>query len=87
LPESSSGIVSYVKDDERVRGFFTAIASLRRDVASSTAPSKELNSLSEQSAELPYATTETNLVDEGIERRTVSALGQFSTLLTLFRRE
>jgi hypothetical protein len=76
-PESSSAIITYAKDVERVRAFMSAIASLQGKARAA--------SLNEE--KLPYATTETQLTDEGIERRTQSAFGQFSTLISLLRRE
>lgn len=86
-PDSSSGIVTYFRDDERVRNFFAAIIAIQGGSMSPPSSSDGPIELSKSGVKLPYATTETNLVDQGIERRTRSALGQFSTLLTLFRRE
>jgi hypothetical protein len=77
-PNGSSSIVTYTSDNDRVRSFFSAIMAFQ----GGSLPASFLGDKST----LPYATTETSLADQGIERRTQSALGQFSTLLALLRR-
>jgi len=77
---SPASIVTYANDSERVDGFFSVIKGLR----GKHQPGELL--ATDQKKEF-FATTETNLSDRGIERRTRSALGQFSTLLSLLRRD
>jgi len=77
---SPASIVTYANDSERVHGFFSVIKGLRGKHPPGEKPSTD------QRKEF-FATTETNLSDRGIERRTRSALGQFSTLLSLLRRD
>jgi hypothetical protein len=79
VPDGSSTIVTYASDDERIRNFFLAVMTLQGSSPPPTSPFAN-------EAKLPYAMTETNLGDQGIERRTRSAFGQFSTLLALLRR-
>jgi hypothetical protein len=79
VPDSSAGIVTYSNDSERVRNFFAGIAALQGGSRTNSAPIPN--------ERLPFATTETGLHDEGIERRTQSAFGLFSTLISLLRRE
>jgi hypothetical protein len=78
-PDSAAGIVTYSNDSERVRNFFSAIVALQGGARS--------NNPALPKDQLPFATTETDLQDGGIERRTQSAFGQFSTLISLLRRE
>jgi hypothetical protein len=76
---SSSGIVTFVRDDERLRSFFETILSLQgRPVPTAALAANE---------KPKYLITETTLIDQGLERRTHSTLGQFSNLLSLLRRE
>jgi hypothetical protein len=77
-PDSSAGIVTYANDAERVRNFFASIIALKGTTQS--------NAIVPNEARIPFATTETGLHDEGIERRTQSAFGEFSTLISLLRR-
>jgi hypothetical protein len=74
---SSSNIVTFSRDNERVRSLITSLASIRsaRAADSFADVDRTLDSL-------PYAVTETTLGDAGIERRTRSALGQFGFLLS-----
>jgi hypothetical protein len=74
---TSSPILTYTDDSDRVRRFLSAIM-----VASGT-PAEELVSLEPAIAKLPYAATETRLAGESLERITRSPLGQFSTFLPL----
>jgi hypothetical protein len=74
---NSNPIVTYTDDSDRVRRFLSAI------MAASGTPAEELVSLEQALAKLPYAATETRLIDQGLERTTRSPLGQFSTFLPL----
>ncbi len=73
---STAPIATYADDSERVRGFVAAIirASGKREAGFMS------DKIEAVLASLPYAITETNLADEGIERRTRSPLGQFGAL-------
>ena len=78
--ESKAAIVTYSNDAERVRGFLSAVGSLRAVSANDSAAATT-------GEEVPFATTETNLEDQGLDRRTRSAFGQFSTLVGLLKHE
>jgi hypothetical protein len=76
---SSANIVTYTNDVERVRNFLSTIAA-----AKGAFPTPNVTTgLDQAFAELPYSATETSLGDQGLERRTRSSFGQFSTLLPL----
>ncbi|HKO96278.1 MAG TPA: hypothetical protein VJU86_04760 [Pyrinomonadaceae bacterium] len=75
--QSSSPIVTYTDDRDRVRRFFEALRTA--DTPSASAPANMEVAL----GKLPYAATQTKLSDEGFERITRSPLGQFSSLLPL----
>lgn len=78
---STAPVVTYADDSERVRDFVSAI--LRATGAKDTGFKSD--KIEEALSALPYAVTETNLADDGIERRTRSPLGQFGALIaTLF---
>ncbi len=74
---SSANILTYTDDSDRVRNFFSAALAAQR---LAPAPRNRMDQLLNQ---LPYAATETTLGERGIERTTVSPMGQFSTLLPL----
>jgi hypothetical protein len=76
--ESAAGIVTYSDDSTRVANFISAIARAQNSV-SGVANATAL----QQKVQLPYAVTETSLSDLGLDRRTLSPFGQFSTLLPL----
>ncbi|MEP6636318.1 MAG: hypothetical protein ABJB97_06295 [Acidobacteriota bacterium] len=76
---SSANVVTYANDAERIRNFILAIGRAQRQ-AGATTESSELDRAVES---LPFAGTETVLTDRGLDRRTKSAFGQFSTLLPL----
>jgi hypothetical protein len=78
LPSSSSAnIVTYTNDTDRVRSFISTIIAAKG--MTTVVPGRIEGAV----ANLPYAVTETVLLDSGIERTTRSPLGQFSTLLPL----
>jgi hypothetical protein len=74
----TSNVVTYAKDNERVRLMISTLATIR-GFHSSSSPDEIDNTINE----LPYATTETTLGADGFERRTRSPFGQFSSLLSL----
>jgi hypothetical protein len=74
-PEAS--ITSYVNDYDRIRTFVLALNQARRRKNDPVQNAK----LDQALQELPYATTETNFGDQGLERRTRSCFGQFSSVL------
>ena len=78
----SSNIVTYAKDTERVRALFTTLTTIRgsRSSASLAEVDRIIN-------DLPYATTETSLQEDGFERRTRSPFGQFGFLVSLLAPE
>jgi hypothetical protein len=76
---SSANILTYTNDVERVGNFLSTIAG-----AKGVFPNpKGTTGLDQAFAELPYSATETSLGDHGLERRTRSSFGQFSTLVPL----
>jgi hypothetical protein len=74
---TSSPILTYTDDSDRVRRFLSTIMAARGVAA------EELVSLEPAIAKLPYAATETRLTGDSLERITRSPLGQFSTFLPL----
>jgi len=82
VPDSAS-VLTYANDSERIKSFFATIASLR------TAPLAEAQKarLEDVVRDMPFAATETMLNHEGVERKTHSAFGQFSSFVALLQRE
>jgi hypothetical protein len=78
-PETAASIVTYANDNERVRNFLATVSALKGGTA------KPPDSLS--NSRVLFSTTETGLDDEGLERRTRSAFGQFSTLVGLLKQQ
>jgi len=74
---SSANILSYADDSDRVRNFFSAAQ------AAQNLPPVPRNRFDQLLSQLPSAATETSLGERGLERTTVSPMGQFSTLLPL----
>jgi len=74
---ATANIVTYADDSDRVRRFISAVfAAKRLAPVASHRMDQALNSL-------PFSATETTLRERGLERTTLSPLGQFSTLLPL----
>ncbi|MBC8028870.1 MAG: hypothetical protein H7Z16_02055 [Pyrinomonadaceae bacterium] len=74
---SSASIVTYADDSDRARRFFSAVLAVNGVApGAATRMDQMLN-------DLPYSATETTLGQHGLERTTLSPLGQFSTLLPL----
>lgn len=76
--DSTAAIVTYSDDSTRVASFVSAIARAQ-NTASRVADANTL----QQQVQLPYSVTETSISDLGIDRRTRSPFGQFSTLVPL----
>lgn len=74
---SSANILTYSDDSDRVRSFFSAALSAQR------LPAVQRNRMDQLLVQLPSAATETSMGERGIERTTMSPMGQFSTLLPL----
>jgi len=74
---SSATILTYADDSDRVRSFFLSAQ------AAQNLPPLQRNRFDLLLSQLPFAATETSLGERGIERTTVSPMGQFSTLLPL----
>lgn len=74
---SSANIVTYADDRDRVRRFASAVLAVKGMVPAAA------SRMDQMLDGLPYSATETTLDEYGIERKTLSPLGQFSTLLPL----
>lgn len=72
-----SSITTYTSENERVFNFFRGIA---RAQGRTVNESRDLHSKLD---ELPYASTQTNLDERGLERRTFSSFGQFGNVVAL----
>ena len=75
----STALVTYTNEARHLQNFLSTISragELTSMVRASTEVDRAISSL-------PYSATETVLGEQGIERRTRSSLGQFSTLMTL----
>lgn len=82
-PQSTSAIVTYADDEQRLNSFISLVALLRR----STAAPERLKALQNADGYWNFSATETSLNSAGIERKTRSAFGQFSTLLSLLQQD
>jgi hypothetical protein len=78
LPNPAN-IVTYTNDQERVRAFVSAVSQAQGVYP----PAGTTPDLEKSLARLPYTTTETTLIDQGLLRTTRSAFGLFSTLIPL----
>ena len=74
---SAANIVTYANDSDRARRFVVAANAAKGGKPIS------VNQMDQLVAALPYSATQTTLGERGLERRTRSPLGQFSTLLPL----
>jgi malonyl CoA-acyl carrier protein transacylase len=74
-------IFSYADDEVRLNTFLTTVVMLKQQ---SLTPNQE-QSLREKLKPFAFATTETSLNENGIERKTESSFGQFSTLMSLLQ--
>ncbi len=81
--ESSAAILTYANDELRLRNFILTLLMLqgRRLTA------EELANLHQTLRDHTFSSTETRLGADGIERKTRSAFGQFSTFVSLLRPE
>jgi hypothetical protein len=79
--ESSAAIVTYANDEARLNGFISTLLTLQGRQLSSD----ELAALQNTQKRSSFSATETRLSDAGIERKTRSAFGQFSTLVSLLQ--
>jgi hypothetical protein len=79
--ESEGVIVTFTNDEERVNNFLSTLVQLQGRKLST----QELESLHNLARTAGIAATETKLNAFGIERRTRSAFGQFSTLASLLQ--
>jgi hypothetical protein len=82
-PQSSSAILTYADDDARFKSFVTVVSFLRGVKLSQT----QLAALQTVAKGWTFSATETNLNSTGIERKTRSAFGQFSTILSLAQQD
>lgn len=71
-------IVTYTDDSDRVSNFATSIAR-----ANNTDANVHNRTPLRQQLQIPYSITETSLTETGLDRRTLSPFGQFSSLVPL----
>jgi hypothetical protein len=76
---ASATIVTYTNDSDRIRTFMNAVAQAVNYQRSQSNP----ETLEQFLSQVPYSVTETALNSEGIQRRTQSSFGQFSTIFSL----
>ena len=74
-------ILSYANDETRLNTFLTMVLLLKQQ---SLSPTQE-QSLRDKVRPFAFAVTETTLNETGIERKTQSSFGQFSTLMSLLQ--
>jgi hypothetical protein len=79
--QNTAAIVTYANDEARVTSFISTLLLLQGRSLSS----EELGKLQSTFSDSSFAETETRLGATGIERRTRSAFGQFSTLISLLQ--
>jgi hypothetical protein len=78
---SSAAIVTYSNDEARLRNFISTLLMLQGRQLSNDEFAKLQNTFGSAS----FAATETRLSATGIERKTRSAFGQFSTFIALLQ--
>ncbi|HEX6730135.1 MAG TPA: hypothetical protein VF074_09000 [Pyrinomonadaceae bacterium] len=76
---SGEAITTYSNDDARVNNFVSTFASFRGTALSP----KQINDLKTATEHSYFSISETSLYSNGLERKTRSSFGQFSTLLSL----
>ena len=81
--ESSAAIVTYANDELRLRNFISTLVMLQGRRLSA----EEIASLQNKLGDHTFASTETRLGSTGIERKTRSAFGQFSTFVSMLGAE
>lgn len=81
--ENTAAIVTYANDEARLTSFISTLLMLQGRSLSS----EELGKLRGTFGDSSFAETETRLSAAGIERKTRSAFGQFSTLISLLEPE
>lgn len=74
----TANIVTYTKDAQRIRKFISALTR-----AQGGATSTDANKLNQTIEQMPYSTTATFMGEQGLDRRTRSAFGQFGALVPL----
>jgi hypothetical protein len=79
--ESTAAIVTYANDEARLLNFISTLLMIQGRRLSSD----ELTQLQNTVGRGSFAETETRLSSAGIERKTRSAFGQFSTFVALLR--
>lgn len=79
--ESSAPILTYANDELRLRNFISTLLMLQGRRLSA----EELASLQNSLRDYSFSSTETRLGSSGIERKTHSAFGQFSTFVSLLQ--
>jgi hypothetical protein len=79
--DNAAPILSYADDELRLNTFLTTVLLLKQK---SLTQSEEQN-LREKLKPFAFALTETSLNETGIERKTESSFGQFSTLMSLLQ--
>ncbi|HEY8414028.1 MAG TPA: hypothetical protein VIK76_21590 [Pyrinomonadaceae bacterium] len=79
--ESTAAIVTYSNDDARLTNFISTLLLLQGRQLSNDESAKLQNTFGRSS----FAATETRLSATGIERKTRSAFGQFSTFIALLQ--
>ena len=78
---SNAAIVTYANDEARLTSFISTLLMIQGRRLSG----EELSQLQNTVQRAAFAETETRLGSAGIERKTRSAFGQFSTFITLLR--
>ena len=73
-----ANIVTYTKDAQRIRKFVAALAR-----AQGVAKLADANKLNQTVEQLPYSITGTSMVEQGLDRKTRSAFGQFGAIVPL----
>ena len=81
--ETTAPIVTYANDEARVTSFISTLLMLQGQQLSGD----ELEKLQDTFGPSTFAETETRLSTSGIERKTRSAFGQFSTLVGLLNQD
>lgn len=80
-PDSNASIRTYANDEQRVQNFMEVIGSLKKG------ETPQVRLVQDKTKNWSFSSTESTLTSNGIERKTRSAFGQFSSLLSLLKQD
>ena len=82
-PDTAEEIVTFANDEQRIRNMVSFVSSIRKTPVSA----EQLKRIEATPSLWSYSSTETSLSADALDRRTRSAFGQFSTLISLLQQD